>query len=179
MRNWQLLKFRLQIVASFGQLSRLEEGDEESDYGPIKEKKQVGRKWFIISKQHRIKMTWDMVSSVAVMCSFFLTLYTCAFLVEPQARNVNIEMTLNVFQLTDILLMMVTTRETNEGVEVDQFWLIAKAYLKDTFIFDTAGCLPGLVLLETEPMIYPLKLFRFIKLPRSLEQITYVINKLK
>ena len=120
-----------------------------------------------------------MFSSVAVMVSFFLTLFTCAFLVEPQAHNVNIEMTLNVFQLTDILLMLVTTRETNEGVEVDQFWLIAKAYLKDTFIFDMAGCLPGLVLQETEPMTYPLKLFRFIKLPRLLEQITYVINKLK
>ena len=124
-------------------------------------------------------MTWDMISSAAVLCSYFLTLFTCAFMVKPQPRNVLIEMTLNVLQLTDILIMMITTRETNEGVEVDQFLLIVKAYSKDTFIFDLAGCLPGLVLLETEPTIYPLKLFRFIKLPRLKEQVSYVISKFK
>jgi hypothetical protein len=50
--------------------------------------------------------------------------------------------------MCDIILMFVTTRLDNAGSEVDLFSLIAKDYLKETFVFDFIGCFPGLLFLE-------------------------------
>jgi hypothetical protein len=81
--------------------------------------------------------------------------------------------------MCDIILMFVTTRLDNAGSEVDLVSLIAKDYLKETFIFDFVGCFPGLIFLEQEPKIYFLKLLRFIQMTRTLEQVDSIVTKLK
>lgn len=72
------------------------------------------------------------------------------------------EILLDIFFSSELMFMFVTTRNDSEGYEVDQISLIAKDYVRESFIFDAIGCLPGLLTVEMYPYIYPLKLLRFI-----------------
>lgn len=44
--------------------------------------------------------------------------------------------------------MFITTRNDSEGLEVDQIALIAKDYIRETFICDAIGCIPGMITFE-------------------------------
>lgn len=112
---------------------------------------------------------WDVLSSVVLLYSFFLTLFTLAFEVDDMVLNVGTEIILDIFQLTEIILMCVTTRSDADGIEIDTWTAISYAYITDTFIFDIAGCMPGLIMLETMHSLYFLKLLRIIQINRTIE----------
>lgn len=72
----------MQIIRAFGPLSNIGDADDSDDYLEPEEKK-TPRKWFIIDKDSRWKLAWDLVSSVLLLMSYFLTLYTLGFEVVP------------------------------------------------------------------------------------------------
>jgi hypothetical protein len=69
---------RIQIIAAFGPISNLASNDDSDEYLEFEDKKPP-RKWFIIDKDSKWKLIWDIMSSVLLLLSYFLTLYTLAF----------------------------------------------------------------------------------------------------
>lgn len=84
------------MIAALGGLHRIVEGSDTEDY-QSEEKQTNNRKWYIISKDARAKLIWDLLSSVLLLFSYFLTLYTLAFEMEPLGRNQIMEIALDVF----------------------------------------------------------------------------------
>jgi hypothetical protein len=108
-----------------------------------------------------------------------LTCYTLGFDGVPLADNRMLEIFLDLFQVVDIILMFITTRVDPAGQEVDLIGLIAKDYVRETFVFDAIGCFPGLIAGEQVKGIYFLKVLRFIQVTRTIEQVDYIVTKAK
>jgi len=85
-----------------------------------------------------------------LISSFFITFFTLAFNNEPVKYNREIEILLDIMQIFDILLSLITTCEGVNGVKERPLEIIID-YLKSTFIFDALGCLPNLIFLEQNP----------------------------
>ena len=93
----------------------------DSDEYQELEQKKPPRRWFIVDKEAKWKLAWDLVSSFLLLFSYFLTLYTLSFSVDNQVKKKAIELFLDVFQLFDIILMFVTTRKGEDGELMDVF----------------------------------------------------------
>jgi len=113
-----------------------------------------------------------------LISSFFITFFTLAFNNHPVKYNRSIEIFLDIMQIFDICLSFITTCEGVNGVK-ERPLEIALDYIKSTFIFDATGCLPNLFFRETNPGVYALKLFRFIQMSRTLDQLDYIVNRIK
>jgi hypothetical protein len=144
-----------------------------------KKKPKYKRYWFIINHESRYKLLWDVVWSFMLISSYFITFFTLAFNNYPVQYNRPIEIFLDIMQIFDICLSFVTTCEGVNGGLKERPLEITIEYLKSTFIFDALGCLPNLVYRETNPEIYALKVFRFIQMSRCLDQLDYIVNKIK
>lgn len=145
--NWKAVKLRLQILQALQPKLVLGNASDSDEYQELEQKKPP-RRWFIVDKEAKWKLAWDLVSSFLLLFSYFLTLYTLSFSVDNQVKKKAIELFLDVFQLFDIILMFVTTRKGEDGELMDVFQAIAPNYLRETFIFDAIGCLPGLIMFE-------------------------------
>ena len=56
---------------------------------------------------------------------------------------------------------------------------ISFAYLKSTFIYDILACIPALVTGEKYVLYFYFKIFRYLQMPRTFEQIDYLVRKAK
>ena len=80
--------------------------------------------------------------------------------------------------VTDIVTEFITTRENN-GAIVTTVQEISLGYLKATFFFDMMACLPGLVTIESDPIYYYFKVFRYLQMPRFFDQVEALVRKAK
>lgn len=160
-KNWHSLKFRISIIATFGQLNSINE-DKGEVFEPLPKKKpKYKRPWFIISHESRYRLIWDVIWSIMLLFSYFLTCFTLAFNTFPLNYMWKIEILLDIMQLLDISLNFITTCEGTSGV-VERPLEIAYTYMRSTFIFDATGCLPNLIMMEKYPHLYILKVLRYI-----------------
>jgi len=69
---------RIQIISSFGPFSNLAGADDSEDYLE-EEATRKKRMWYIIDKDSRWKLIWDIMSSMLLLYSYFLTCYSLGF----------------------------------------------------------------------------------------------------
>ena len=80
--------------------------------------------------------------------------------------------------VADIVTEFITTREITAG-KLTNVKDISFAYMKSTFVFDVLACVPALVTGEQYSLYYCFKVFRYLQLPRTFEQINGLVAKAK
>ena len=145
------MKFRLLIISKFSSFKALQrklddpnDSDEDAaEYLPQDDKP----KWYIIEATSRNKLFWNMFTNIFYMISFFTFPYCIGFDFEPMNRMQIFELLVDSIMVCDIITEFITTKE-KDGKKFIRFQEIAFFYMKATFIFDVAACLPGLITLE-------------------------------
>ena len=112
------------------------------------------------------------------MVSFFTFPLVIAFDFKTLNDQRIFEVVLDLIMVADIVTEFITTREITAG-KLTTFTDISCAYLKSTFIFDVLACVPALVTGEQYSLYYCFKIFRYLQLPRTFEQIDGLVAKAK
>ena len=164
------MKFRLLIISKFSSYKKLaiqmrKPVDSDEDEYAYENKGPEEIKWFIIHAESRNKQFWNMFTNIFYMFSFFSFPYTLAFNFEPMSSMLPFEFLLDLIMLCDISTEFITTKE-KDGRKITTTKELTMAYLKTTFFFDIMACLPSLITLESEPVWYMFKIFRYLQMPR-------------
>lgn len=133
--------------------------------------------WLVRNPHSPFVTVVDFIADMAYIVSFFNVLYIVGskmvflYLVRP------IELVIDFILFFDMILRFFTAFE-NENGYVKDLRTIAVKYLSNRFVFDFLAIVPGLVTFELVPMLYPLKLFRYLQLPRFFEQFHNLMRSL-
>ena len=119
-----------------------------------------------------------MFTNIFYMISFFNFPLVIAFDFATLEDQRLFEIILDLIMVADIITEFITTRETTQG-KLIAMKDISFAYLKSTFIFDILACIPALVTGEKHRLYFYFKIFRYLQLPRTFEQIDYLVRKAK
>ena len=119
-----------------------------------------------------------MFTNIFYLISFFNFPYVIAFHFEFFQQQRLFEIALDLIMVTDIATEFITTRENN-GAIATTVQEIALGYIKATFFFDMLACLPGLVTIESDPIYYYFKVFRYLQMPRLFDQVEALVKKAK
>jgi len=70
------------------------------------------------------------------------------------------------------------------GIEAQEFLekdmaIIAVNYLLSYFVLDFLACVPGLLTMEKKLTFYPFKILRVVRMPRLMQFLEYIFNRLK
>lgn len=114
----------------------------------------------------------NFIANMAYTISFFLVLFVIAsrmsLLDELQPYELVIDLILFFEMITRFL-----TAYDNDLEQVTDLRTISVRYVSNWFIFDFIAIVPGLITGEMFPVIYPLKLLRYLRLARFFEQMNY------
>jgi len=123
---------------------------------------------FIINKDARIKIWWDLLTNLFYILAYFVVPYSIAFEL-PNREDSDyeswhlLEVVLDIVFLCDMLVTFVTDVDADPGAKVTNK-TIALNYMSSYFIFDLLSCIPGLITSEQhngKHWIYWLKMCRY------------------
>ena len=138
----------------------------------------VHPKWYIIEADNRNKIFWNMFTNLFYIISFFTFPYCIGFNFAPMSSMQPFEFVLDILLLCDIITEFITIKE-KDGKKYNTVKQITFLYMKSTFVFDIASCMPGLITLEMNPKWYMFKIFRYLQMPRCNEQLEQIVKKVK
>lgn len=126
---------------------------------------------FVIAKNSRFKLYWDLFASLLMLISYFMVPYQIAF-GGPRGDNaedfISLEIILDIIILIDVCINFITDSYSDPGETITNRQ-IAYRYITSYFVPDVIAFLPGLVTNERYggfTTIYKLKLFRYLKAKR-------------
>ena len=134
---------------------------------------------YVIAKNSRIKLYWDVLNNIMMLISYFLVPLQIAFGGPSTSEMHQLELILDIVVFLDVIFNFITDNQSDPG-EIVTNKKIAFRYISSYFIFDVLSFLPGLVTFEYYggfTIIYKLKLFRYLKLRRSQVQLDELIKE--
>lgn len=140
LHNWATIGFRIRMIQAFKMMSSLSE-----QVGP--EEELVCFNGYVIAKNSRIKLYWDVINNIFMLISYFLVPYQIAFGGPSTSEMHQLELILDTVVFLDVIFNFITDNQSDPG-EIVTNKKIAYRYISSYFLFDVLSFLPGLVTFE-------------------------------
>jgi hypothetical protein len=159
--DWEPNKLILKFITSYKLKKRVDRVETKTF---TEDDEPEVNKWVIMPNSYFGQFI-RYVADIAFVISFFFV-----FLIIGSRMNLldeirPLEIILDFILFFDMITNFFMAYE-NDGEYVTKLKTISIRYLSNKFVLDFLGVVPGLVSFELVPELYPLKLFRYIHIPR-------------
>lgn len=141
----------------------------------FEEKKHKKKSPLIMMPNSYVVIITDFISTMAYILSFFLVLYVISSNLKLHDDFRYYEIIIDIILFGDMILRFVTAYD-NDLEKIIDHKTIAVRYISNLFVFDFLAIVPGLISLELFKHLYPLKLFRYIHIPKFFTQVDYSLT---